>query len=209
MEWRAVQLTRFYRRILKELDAVRPGSRLYLAGGDMLAGPDVQPALTRRTSLAEAMFRVGIDLRQLAEIPGIVLPRPQRITPRGSLADQAVNLEIRQMSEADRYFQGLHVPGELFFHQPQEIRVPSFDEKSPFRPCYTLLASEPLPSDAQNRRRFAHSLATLDSHAIFDGGWTIPMGQEESLRELVAVYRQSPTPIWSMTRLLPRRPASV
>jgi hypothetical protein len=192
MEWRAVQLTRLYRRILKELDAVRPGARLYLAGGEMLAGPDVQPALTRRTSLAEAMFRVGIDLRQLAEIPGIVLPRPQRITPRWSLADQAVNLEIRQMSESDRYFQRLRVPGELFFHQPQEIRVPSFDEKSPYRPCYTWLASEPLPSDAQNRRRFAHSLATLDSHAIFDGGWTIPMGQEDSLRELVAVYRQLP-----------------
>ena len=169
-----------------------PGARLYLAGGEMLAGPEVQPALTRRTSLAEVMFRVGIDLRQLAEIPGIVLPRPQRITPGGSLADQAVNLEIRQMSEADRYFQGLRVPGELFFHPPQEIRVPSFDEKSPFRPCYTWLASEPLPSDARNRRRFAHSLATLDSQAIFDGGWTIPMGQEESLRELVAVYRQLP-----------------
>ena len=109
-----------------------------------------------------------------------------------SLPDQAINLEIRQMPDVDRCFQGLRVPGALFFHQPQEIRLASFDEKCPFRPCYTWLAAEPVPADAQNRRCFVHSLATLDAQVMFDGGWTLPMGQEDSLRDLVAVYRQLP-----------------
>ena len=37
-----------------------------------------------------------------------------------------------------------------------------------------------------------HSLATLDSQELFDGGWLLPMGQEAAMTDLVAVYRQLP-----------------
>ena len=40
--------------------------------------------------------------------------------------------------------------------------------------------------------RFVHALATLDAEAIFDGGWMLPLGQEESLTDLVAAYRRLP-----------------
>ena len=152
LAWRAGQLAAFYDRVRAELNAVRPGARLYLAGGEMLSGPELQPALARRMTLGEALLRVGIDAQQLGADGGIVLLRPERIAPRWSLPDQAINLEIRQMPDVDRCFQGLRVPGALFFHQPQEIRLASFDEKCPFRPCYTWLAAEPVPADAQNRR---------------------------------------------------------
>ena len=54
------------------------------------------------------------------------------------------------------------------------------------------LAPQPVPSDRQNRRRLAHSLASLDAQAMFDGGWLLPMGQEDAIRDLVAIYRQLP-----------------
>ena len=196
IQWRADQLNRFYRRIRAELTAIRPEGRLYLAGANMLAGEelehDLAPALPRRMTISEAMLRVGIDVRHYSEDEAIVLLRPERIAPQGSLVRQAVDLEIRQMPDRDRCFQGLSVPGSLFFHQPQEVRVASFDEKSPFQPSYTWLASQPVPSGAQNRRRFVHGLATLDSQAIFDGGWLLPLGQEDAVRDLVAVYRRLP-----------------
>ena len=37
-----------------------------------------------------------------------------------------------------------------------------------------------------------HSLASLDSQVIFDGGWLLPMGQEETTRDLAAAYRALP-----------------
>ena len=48
------------------------------------------------------------------------------------------------------------------------------------------------PSADRNRRRLAHSLATLDTREMFDGGWLLPLGQEESLRDFISVYRLLP-----------------
>ena len=196
LQWRASQLAQFYRRVRAELSAVRTGSRLYLAGGEMLKGEALasrlRPSLPRKTTVADALLWIGIDARQYAPNDGIVLLRPERIVPRTSLAAQAIDLEIGQLPDADRYYQGLSPAGSLFLHWPQEARLASFDEKSPFRPCYTHLATQAVPSAWQNRRRFAHALASLDAQVIVDGGWLLSLGQEESLRALVAAYRQLP-----------------
>ena len=112
--------------------------------------------------------------------------------PGAQLGAQAVDLEVAQMPEADQYFRDLPLPGSLFFHPPQEVRVPSLDRKSPFRPCFAWLVTQPVPSAAENRRRFVHSLAVMDSQALVDGGWLLPLGQEEALRELAAAYRRLP-----------------
>ena len=196
LQWRAEQLSRFYGRVRDELTAVRPGGRLYLAGASMLDGQELQnqlkPVLPRRLTMAEAMLRLGIDVRYYAQDDRIVLLRPERISPDLSLASQAVELEIRQMEDVDRCFQALPASGSLFFHKPQELRLSSFDEKGPFKPSYTWLATQAVPSGDQNRRRFVRSLAALDSQAIFDGGWLLSMGQEDSIRALVAAYRRLP-----------------
>ena len=67
LEWRAAQLAKFYRRAYEELAAIRPGSRLYLAGAGMIGGPELEaelrPTLPRRTTIAAALLRVGIDAR--------------------------------------------------------------------------------------------------------------------------------------------------
>ena len=65
------------------------------------------------------------------------------------------------MTDADRYFQTLAVPGSLFYHPPREAHVASFDEQNPFKPSYLWLVSQTVPAANQNRRRFVHSLAAL------------------------------------------------
>ncbi len=196
LEWRAAQLSRFYHRVHTELTDVRRDSRLYLAAAGALAGIESQtellPALPQRTTMDEALLRVGINARHLQDKPGLVLLRPERLVPGGRLAARATSLEVNQMPDVDDYFSGLAVPGSLFFHPPQEVRIESFDRKSPFKSTYTWLVSQPVPSGRQNRRRFVHSLATLDSLVMVDGGWTLLMGQEESMGDLAAAYRLLP-----------------
>lgn len=196
LQWRATQMGRFYRQVYEEISAARPGARLYLAGGEMFAGPpwdqELRPNLPCRTTLAEMMFRAGIDPRAFGEDRGIVLLYSTRIGPAALLSRQVGSLELAQLPDTERFFHGLWPTGALLFHPPLELRVASFDEKSPFRPCYTWLAAQVVPSGAENRRRFVHALASLDPQSIFDGGWTLPLGQEESLRPVVAVFRNLP-----------------
>ena len=196
LEWRATRLAQFYRRIQAELNAVRPGARLYLCGAELLSGEaaaeELRPSLLRKITAAEALLHAGIDVRQYGPRDGIVLLRPERIAPQTSLVRWAIDLELAQMPDWDRYFQLLPPAGSLLFHPPQELRLASFEEKSPLRPCYARLYTQATPSAWQNRRRFVRSLAALDSQVIVDGGWLLSMGQEDSLRDLVAVYRQLP-----------------
>ena len=237
LQWRAAELGRFYRRVQAELDAIQPGSRLYLAGADLLAGEDLQltlrPALPRKMTMTEALLQVGIDLEeyQAGRQPSgdrIVLLCPERIASTGRLNEQAVDLEIRGMVDQRHYrpdgrpalgFQDLPTPGSLFFHQPQETRIASFDQqcakstRSPFKATYAWLVAQPAPADRQNRRRFVHSLATLDSQAMFDGGWLLPLGQEDAIRDLVAAYAvcrrcDFTTPETAAARRLPSRSRS-
>ena len=121
-----------------------------------------------------------------------MLLRSQRIVPGGRLNAQAVDLELNQMPDADGYFRGLPCPGSLFFHPPQEVRIPSFEQHSPFPAANTSLLMQSVPSAQGNRRRFVRSLAAMDSQVLIDGGWLLSMGQEESLAELVAIYRRLP-----------------
>jgi hypothetical protein len=190
-------LSRFYRRLQAELAVAAPDARLYLSGANMLTGREIErelrPALPREMTISEAMLRVGIDVTLYGGDQPVVLMCPERIAPEWSLARQAVNLEIKQMLETEKTpFEDVPIPGSLFFHEPQELRLASFDEKSPFSPSRTWLVTQPVPSHHQNRRRFIHSLATLDSHVIFDGGWQLPLGQEDSIRNVVAAYRRLP-----------------
>ena len=197
LEWRAAQLARFYRRAYDELAAIRPGSRLYLAGAGMIGGPDLErelrPALPHDGTIGSALLQVGIDIRQYRDCQQrIVLLRPERIAPEESLGNRAADLEIAQMDDIDRCFQAVAASGSLFFHLPREIHIESFDRKNPFKPSRTWLVSEPSPSDWQNRRRFVHSLATLDAQIMVDGGHVLPMGQEAAVRDVVAAYRALP-----------------
>ncbi len=155
-------------------------------------GPKASPLAAARTTMADALLSVGIDARQYGPNDGIVLLRPERVVPHASLAARAIDLEIDQLPDVDQYFERLSPSGSVFFHVPQEAGLASFDEKCPVQPCHTSLATEAVPAAWQNRRRLAHSLATLDAQVVVDGGWLLPMGQEESLRPLVAVFRQLP-----------------
>jgi len=201
LQWRADQLSRFYLRAEKELQAIQPGSRLFLAGAGMLTGDEIEdrlhPVLSRKTTVAETLLQAGIDVRHYQSEPGEnaaapVLLRPELIVGAGRLGAKAVALELNQMPDVDQCFGAVSTPGSLLFHRPQEVRVESFDKKSPFQPSHTWLVAHPTPSGRQNRRRFAHSLAALDCQVLADGGWMLSLGQEDSVRDLLAAYRLLP-----------------
>jgi hypothetical protein len=196
LEWRAAELAKFHLQLQDLLAVVRPDAKIYLAGAGVIGGTDLEtelrPSLPRHVTLADTLLRAGIDSRNYLDNSRIVLLRPERCAPTGELNVKALEMELAELPDADRYFQNSAATGSLFFHPPREIRIDSFDQKSPIKPSYTWLVAQTSASDKLNRRRFVHSLATLDAQAVFDGGWLLPMGQEDSIRDLVAAYRALP-----------------
>jgi hypothetical protein len=196
LQWRAESLNRFHQQLQNDISALRADGRLYLAGANMFAGGQwdylLRPSLVRKMNLAEAMLLCGLDMQHYQGPQGPILLHPDQIVPLSAPAAWAVNWELSEMSDADRLMQNMAAPGSLFYHPPQEVRIESFDAKSPFKPTYTMLASQPVPSDRQNRQRFIHDLGSFDSQVMVDGGWLLSLGQEDSLRSLVAAYRRLP-----------------
>lgn len=198
LAWRVQTVTEFQRRLEQEIAFARPGARLYLADGTVLEGSDMQrklrPSLVRRVELGEALKSAGVNVAAYVPESGIVALRPQVVRPEMPGLRSGIESATYGLRELDELFATTQQRSVIFHHEPQKVRVASFDAKSPFGASntYVWLASQISPAGDHNRRRFVEALAASDLNQIFDGGWTLPLGQEAALRPLLSVYRQLP-----------------
>jgi hypothetical protein len=200
LQWRAAKLADFHFRLQRELVNVRPDALFYLAPSDLFDTPEARRGLSPglssrgRTDVADVLLGMGIRPALYRERQGLVFLRPQRVAPPAPVAAQALDGELARSAELDGLARESFLSGSLFWHESPQIRLASFEAKSPFGQdkTYAWLVSQMSPAGVENRQRFVHSLARLDSEVFFDGGWLLPMGQEESLAAIVAAFRRLP-----------------
>ena len=89
------------------------------------------PGLPSRGQIADVMASVGIRPQLYYNDPQIVLLRSQQVQPPGLLTAQAVDIETNRSAEWDRLIAEGPSPGSLQYHEPQRLRLASFDAKSP------------------------------------------------------------------------------
>ena len=151
---------------------------------------------------------MGIDPLSYRDDERVVLLRPYRWAPLNALQAQAANLQLRSSTELDQLFsrsaraasdagtnsRSRAWTGSLLYHEPQSFPTASFQTSSPFGADKTAswLLTQIAPSAAAHRQGLIHSLATLDSQVLFQGGWTAVMGQQDALLEVADVFRQLP-----------------
>ncbi|MCO6454412.1 MAG: hypothetical protein J5I93_03770 [Pirellulaceae bacterium] len=197
-QWRSEGLARLHQQILEDMLRRRPAARLYLASADVLTSQHAQQALlpniTGKPDARGVLLQFGLDPELYQQRPGLIFLRPQRIAPPSALPEQAINLEVAQSVQLDELFGRFAEPGSLLFHESQPLRLASFDEKSPYgtENTYSYLVTHFAPAGDQARRRFVHSLAQLDAQLILDGGWMLPLGQEQEVSSILEAYRQLP-----------------
>lgn len=198
LEWRARELAAFHQRLHQAIANVRSDALFYLAPVNLFDAPESQrelrPGLPPQSRMNEVLLGMGIQAEHYPDAKGLVFLRPRRFSPPGPIAAHAIDVELDHSAELDAMSTQSGAGAALFLHEPQKARLPSFDAKSPFGKDKTSasLVSELSPAGRQNRQRFIHSLAVLDSEAMFDGGWLLPLGQEEALANLIAAYRRLP-----------------
>ncbi len=198
LDWRAKQMASLYTSMQRDLQRHRGNARLYLAGGEMLHSDvlerQMRPTLPAQAKQRQILLSIGIDPQLLRSEANIVFLRPQREFAPKELAAKASHLELNRSTEFDEALSLVPTSGVHLFHEPATLRLAEFDAKSPFGADKThlFMASQLAPSGAQARRGFVRSVAAFDAQTTAIGGWMLPLGQEDALREVLAVYRQLP-----------------
>ena len=198
IDWRAEVISKFHQRLQQAAEEERPGTMLYLTGTHLIDAPAVRetimPSLPRRARLDDSIRAMGIDPKRYPPDTRVVLLRMHRWEGKGTWLDQAVLKEYNQSEDVDRFCGTGQIRGSHYFHEPTIFQLRSFDDRHPFgKPRMpTWLTPAIMPAGNDNLKRFAHSLATLDSQTLLEGGWTVPMGQEDTLREFLDTYRRLP-----------------
>ena len=206
LTWRTKQLAAMYGQMHADLVRVRPGAKLYLTAADLLGGRQIQqalrPALPAADHPADVLLLLGIDSQLLAARDGIVLPRPQRTAAASPALAQAFQRHWNQSPEMDSLFAARGFAAGISFREPASLRLPEFDKISPFGPdkTHTWLVSQITPSGPASRQALVHSLAAQDSALLAEGGWLMPLGQEESLLPLAKVFRRLPAERFTSVR---------
>lgn len=194
--WRAQTIGRALHHMQQELAKIRPGLRLFVCGGSMFDRPHLQDMLLPRPGkpghYSEALAAVGIVPEHWPANDDVVFVRPIREAPPTLLAEQPGHALFNQAIELDAWCGRQAHPACLIYHPPLLARLPSFDARSPFPDSRLWLVSQLAPARAENRKRLAQALATLDARVILDGGWLLPLGEEVEQRNLIHVYRALP-----------------
>ncbi len=196
VHWRAKTLGEFYLRMSSEISRYRNDAKLYFSGASMLDGPRTQgafyPSFSRRNAVGQSLVLLGFDLAQFEGNPAIVFPNPKKIAGSSQIGRLATQWEMEQSKMDAAFFRYSASPGTLFYNRSEEIRIPSFEEKSPYQPTRSWFALQAAPSEEQNRKRFVRQLAEADCQMFFDGGRLLSLGQEEALIDMIATFRRLP-----------------
>jgi hypothetical protein len=198
IKWRADRLAEFHQKMAKIVTAQRPTAKLYLAGTDMLAGNDIQsrlrPALPNRRGVAGELPQVGIVPKNYQHDRRIVLMHPYPISLPQSPVVDAVDARIRDWTVNESAATDSNTAAALFYHRPAQTYVAGLADQGPWSKEKTKpwIVSQMSESTLDNRRRFARMLAHSDAQLLVDGGWMLNLGQEESLADLVRVFRKLP-----------------
>lgn len=198
IDWRCARIAQLYQAIARDISGGRPGARLYLAGARLVESRPVQrawrPTLPARTDSDQALRELGLDPMRLRDVPHLVMLRPRLFAEATDADDEAVKHAFNEALEVDRAFRHPSVSGSQFLHEPRLMRLPSFDELSPFgtQNTFVSLVAHVAPAGMENRERFARALAREDAQVLFEGGWMMPLGQTEAVRSFLTTFRQLP-----------------
>lgn len=194
LAWRAERLTEMYDAMRRDLRRNAQGAQLYLLGSSLMNMHSVTNASSVKKApsgltAASALLKVGVNVDSLRD-KGIVFLSPRQVAP--VLGDH-VDLNRAWDQEYRRLF-GPHAkssPGTLLQYPLRKFDSAAFSEKLPTIDVARATKTRIVETGSLSRRGVGHSLATLDSQAIFDGAWQTPR-DERAWRDTVAAYRQLP-----------------
>lgn len=191
--WRASVVHAFHRALAREVAAVQPAARLYLATGGLFDSPQardrLRPSLKAQDVVGPLLLEWGLDLRQLKETPQIVFLPPGLESPLRSVGSRSVELLLEQSPAMAGLAQFSPLRAALVYRGGEETSLRMESDQVPQQLTIVPVAT---PSDDLARRLLAQAVAERDVTMLVSGGWQIPLGQEDATREFHSVLSQLP-----------------
>lgn len=199
LAWRARKMSELYSSMQSAVGAEKPDAKLFLNGVRMFDNLEMHALLSASLvqsglNIEQAMLRLGFDPKELNKNPDVVFLHGSRESPLSTLADKRIDLNLSEHDDARAFQSKILSSGDLFEHESRPHFIDDFLKQTAFGSEKVPLALFPYlaPSQEFNRERFTASLSKRDSFTMVDGGWSMPIGQEDSLKDLVRVYHQLP-----------------
>ncbi|HEX4071509.1 MAG TPA: family 10 glycosylhydrolase, partial [Planctomycetaceae bacterium] len=191
--WRCAELAKFYRRLADAVTSAAPNARLVLACKQILdpkSEHEIRHEIRTRGRFGDLLPQRGLDFSLLQNVPGVVVLRPAiwhtSTNREDHLFDEAVNNHpsvVTAFRSPDS--------GVLAYHRPEECRACDIAGVSPGHPVLRL-AVHASSSGRDKRRRFVRALAAGDAQMMFDGGWLMPLAEDEETADLRQIFRALP-----------------
>jgi hypothetical protein len=205
--WKQQQLSKLYKDIAADISRFskmsagndnRHPQRLYLATAELYETVEIQqqafPTLPPKNMLINITRNMSINPAFTRGVENLVWLSPHKANPVVDPALQNIDIELAQSDGVHQLFSQSELHGAVFFHAPTTAQLPQLDAKSPWGAVntQTWFANTITPSHFYNRHRFISKLAKTDCRVLVDGGWFLPLGQEDHVRNLFATYQQLP-----------------
>jgi hypothetical protein len=205
--WKQQQLSKLYKDIAADINRFSKMSaandnqyplRLYLSTAELYETVAIQrqafPTLPPSNMLINITHNMSINPALTRDVKNLVWLSPHRANPVVDPVLQNVDIELAHSVGVHQLFAQADLHGAVFFHAPTTAQLPLLDAKSPWGAANTRtwFANTITPSHFYNRQRFISKLAKTDCRVLVDGGWFLPLGQEDHVRNLFATYQQLP-----------------
>jgi len=192
-QWRCQKIKELHQRLAEILLKERPDARIIFSARELLPSQskagDVISSIKSGAQFRPILKEMGLDFSDYAQISNGIVLRPGQFhseQQKSVMADLLNNHPTVDDSFKTRF------NGALYYHHPVEVRMSEFDQVSPWQPAFTWLVAQASPSGSTNRIRYVHTIATLDPYLVFDGGWTIPFGQEQATQSIRTQLQKLP-----------------
>ena len=192
-QWRCQKIKELHQRLAEILLKERPDTYLVFSARELLPAQrktgDVISSLKSGAQFRPVLKELGLDFSDYDQFGNSIVLRPGQFYSEQQKS--SISHIMNNHPTIDDSFK-TRVNGALYYHHPVEVRIAEFDHISPWQPAFTWLVSQASPTGLTNRRRYIHSIATMDPYIIFDGGWTIPFGQEQVTQSIRTQLQKLP-----------------
>lgn len=193
LQWRADRISTFYQSVAGLL-----GNRdrtLFLSITDLMHSQpwqrQLRPALPRQATVQGVLLQLGVDIARLQRTDHVVLLRPNRIDRMNHLGSQAVNLELNEQ-DIQQSLSTPRISAGQYQFESKSLQLEAFDSQGPSKRQQHQFIATSTPAGTAARRHLASGLAQHDDYWIFEGGETLPFGQEKATQAFFDVFRQLP-----------------
>ncbi|WP_148074128.1 glycoside hydrolase family 10 protein [Bythopirellula goksoeyrii] len=212
--WKTQEITGFYTRVAQRVRSRQENARVFLLTEGLFSSPALQQSIRQSVSstgrVKQLLSERGIDLEQLAEIPGLQIANSVTQIPSEHLQEHVTNVVLNEVAMKGELLPNERRTTDQLVYPVTRTHLPSYDKLSPFGSEMTHLttAHQPSPSGALRDYYLTGTISGRPLPSIIVGGNSLPMILDVQRTKLLQTISELPTE-YTESRSLQKQPVNL